>query len=262
MVFSGQQVLAAQALASGQVVVALADGAVDLLARKATGLRWPRSCRRRGAFPPPECDRRGEQAQRAVQRPGQQPGSDTIFVFAQVEGTEEGGGVLPGAVDAGAQPLRHRRFRRATAAANSRLRPARLRRARRDSDQREYVGIDEHGFGVATATTTIGLSLGTFSSLGNGSAPGNADTVLVPVEGNTYQSVPILEFGFGTEGDEASPHALALGQVQLRRHVGLDPLRDRLDEALEDIVGLMIRLFPSAAARLKTYGMKIFSIII
>jgi hypothetical protein len=49
----------------------------------------------------------------------------------------------------------------------------------------------------ATATATIGLSLGTFSSLGNKTTSGSGGTVLVAVEGNTYLSVPILDMGPG-----------------------------------------------------------------
>ena len=60
VVFSGQQVVAAQALASGQVVVALADGVVDLLAPQGNGLRRGVGTTGTGGHSAlPSCDRRG-----------------------------------------------------------------------------------------------------------------------------------------------------------------------------------------------------------
>jgi hypothetical protein len=50
-------------------------------------------------------------------------------------------------------------------------------------------------------TSTVGLSLGSFSSLGNGPAQGADDAILVRVEGSSYISVPIL--GFGSEDEDA-----------------------------------------------------------
>ena len=52
VVFSGQQVLAAQALSNGQVVVALANGAVELLAPQGDGLNVSSDLQPRGEFPP------------------------------------------------------------------------------------------------------------------------------------------------------------------------------------------------------------------
>jgi hypothetical protein len=86
----------------------------------------------------------------------------------------------------------------------------------------------------------VGLSLGGFSSLGNGSGRGTDDAVLVSVEGNTYLSVPIL--GFGSEnGDEADN-----GEGRMPRLSSLHPFGDTspltrfvigLDEALRDYPG-------------------------
>src|SRR5262249_43477864 len=55
---------------------------------------------------------------------------------------------------------------------------------------------------TAVATTTVGLSLGTFSSLGNRSSTGDSEAILVPVEGNTYLSVPILDTGTQSDGED------------------------------------------------------------
>ncbi len=47
----------------------------------------------------------------------------------------------------------------------------------------------------AASATSVGLSLGTFSSLGNTGSRGSGGALLVAVEGNSYLSVPILDFG-------------------------------------------------------------------
>ena len=51
VVYSGQQVVAAQALTSGQVVVALADGVVDILAPQGNGLSVESQLLAEGATP-------------------------------------------------------------------------------------------------------------------------------------------------------------------------------------------------------------------
>ena len=53
--------------------------------------------------------------------------------------------------------------------------------------------------------------------------------MLVSVEGNTYMSVPVLDFG-SDQGDEQSArrtaYALALDPLPIRRYVFLDAVRD------------------------------------
>ena len=92
----------------------------------------------------------------------------------------------------------------------------------------------------ATATSTVGLSLGGFSSLGNGSTRGTGEAVLVSVEGNTYLSVPILDFG-SENGEEAGD-----GEGRMPWLSTLHPFGDTspltrfvigLDEALRDYRG-------------------------
>ena len=65
---------------------------------------------------------------------------------------------------------------------------------------------------TASTATTVGLSLGGFSSLGNGSHEGDGGTILVPVEGNTYLSVPILDSGPRSDGEDVDGHAHALAR--------------------------------------------------
>ena len=86
----------------------------------------------------------------------------------------------------------------------------------------------------------MGLSLGSFSSPGNGSTKGTGDAVLVSVEGNTYLSVPILDFG-SENGEEAGD-----GEGRMPWLSTLHPFGDTspltrfvigLDEALRDYRG-------------------------
>jgi hypothetical protein len=242
VVHSGQQVEAAQALANGQVVVALADGAVDLLQPQGSGLKLASVLQARGGVPalPSAID--------VVSKPGGQfnvlvssEGSDQLFVFTQVENTLEGGGALPG----GSSPP------------GFNLVPTPAIAIASQSFSFTAGAITTFGSSTATsssassssttnsatvaATTTVGLSLGTFSSLGNSPSPGNAAAVLVPVEGNTYQSVPILEFG--STGDEEATGVEArmpwlAGKYNFGDTSPLTRFVTGLDEALEDYRGL------------------------
>ena len=116
VVFSGQQVLAAQALPSGQVVVALASGTVDLLAPQGNGLSVASELQATGGTPalPSAID--------VVEKPDglfdvlvSSQGSDTIFVFAA--------GRL-------ARPVRNQRaVRRRRLRTRSRPRPSRQHRS-------------------------------------------------------------------------------------------------------------------------------------
>ena len=75
VVYSGQQVVAAQALTSGQVVVALADGVVDLLVPQGNGLSVGSQLLADGATPSlPSSIEVLAKANGAFRCPGQQPG--------------------------------------------------------------------------------------------------------------------------------------------------------------------------------------------
>ena len=86
----------------------------------------------------------------------------------------------------------------------------------------------------------MGLSLGTFSSLGNRSNAGNGGVVLVAVEGNTYLSVPILDFGAESSPGEGDGD-LRMPSLSSRHTFGdTSPLTRfviGLDEALRDYDG-------------------------
>jgi hypothetical protein len=203
VVYSGQPVVAAQALANGEVVAAVAGGAVEVLQPQSGGLALASVLQAQGGVPA------SPSAIEVVSKPGGQfnvlvssEGSDQLFVFAQAENILEGGGPLPGGLSppplnlvqppALASASQSFNF---TAGAITTVGSA----TATTSSASTSASTSSTSASVA-ATTTVGLSLGQFSSLGNSSARGNASAVLVPVEGNTYLSVPILEFA--AAGDE------------------------------------------------------------
>ena len=149
VVYSGQQVVAAQALASGQVVVVLADGAVDLLQPQGNGLTVESVLQAQGGVPALPS------AIEVVNKPGGQfnvlvssEGSDNIFVFAQVEVSGEAGGPFAGGSSAPAlnsfQPPALGEREPDLLVDDERDRDERLR----NGDEREHVGLDELELGV------------------------------------------------------------------------------------------------------------------
>ena len=207
MAYSGQPVVAAQAVASGQVVVALADGGVDLLQPQGNALSVESILQTQGAGPasPSAID--------VVNKPGGQlnvlvssEGSDNIYVFSQVAVSEGGGGPLPG----GATPpelnlVQTPTLSSATTTSSTLALSTTAITTSASATATTSTSASTSSASVSsTATTSVGLSLGNFSSLGNRSTTGNGGTVLVAVEGNTYVSVPILDFGSAIEADEGA----------------------------------------------------------
>ena len=185
--------------------MALADGDVDLLQPQGNALTVESVLQAQGGVPalPSAID--------VVNKPGGQlnvlvssEGSDNIFVFSQVAASEEGGGALPG----GSSPPALNSIQTPTLSSATRE-PTFALDDKRDRDERlvddgehEYVDLDELGLRVIDGhLRQSGCRLGGFSSLGNRSTTGNDSTVLVPVEGNTYLSVPILDLGSGNDDE-------------------------------------------------------------
>jgi hypothetical protein len=241
MVVSGQDVQAAQALASGQVVVALSDGQVRLYSPQGQSLALTSLLAAESGLPasPSTLD--------VVSKSNGQfnvlvssAGSDTIFVFSQETGSAETGGsiasnpalptvnsIQPPLLAAGSQGLS---LNTATLVINASATAASTSASASTSSSSTS----------ATATTTVGLSLGAFSSLGNSSTTTSGGTVLVPVEGNTYLSVPIFDIGLAT-GEEAGA-----GEGRVPGLSGMYPFGDTspltrfvigLDEALRGYRG-------------------------
>jgi FG-GAP-like repeat/Bacterial pre-peptidase C-terminal domain len=209
VVYSGQHVVAAQAVASGQVVVALAGGGVDLLQPRGNTLTVESVLEAQGGVPnlPSAID--------VVNEPGGQlnvlvssQGSDNIFVFAQVAAPAEGegGGVLPPSSSPGVfNSIQTPTLASLTTGATSALTTSAIATsASATTASASTLSSTSSASVSSTATSSVGLSLGGFSSLGNSSASGSGGTVLVPVEGNTYLSVPILDLGSGNNDDNAA----------------------------------------------------------
>ena len=241
-VFSGPQVVAAQALASGQVVVALSGGDVSLLSPQGNQLAVTSVLAAQVGLPalPSAID--------VVAKPDGQlnvlvssEGSDTIFVFAQVASSEESGGggivtnpALP-VLSSFEPPTLSAASQSFTLAASAVVTSASATAATTTAS----VSASSSSVSVNT-TTSVGLSLGNFSSLGNRSSGGIGGTVLVPVEGNTYLSVPILDFG------SANDEEAAAGARRMPSLSGMYPFGDTspltrfvigLDEALRGYRG-------------------------
>jgi len=240
VVYSGRQVVAAQALPSGQVVVALANGIVDVLDPQGNGLSLASELLPKGETPTlPSSIDVVEMANGLFNVLVSSQGSDTIFVFS-------GGGVTSEAVTlpvGGPSPPSFSSFQPPTVtgaqafalSANATATSASVTAASTSSS-----ASTSSGSLSSSATSAVGLSLGSFSSLGNGSAKGTNDAVLVSVEGNTYLSVPIL--GFGSEnGEEAVNGEGRMPWLSTRHPLGdTSPLTRfviGLDEALRDYRG-------------------------
>ena len=240
VVFSGQRVLAAKALPSGQVVVALTDGVVDILVPQGNGLSVASEVLPKGEAPALPS------AIEVLAKPNglfdilvSSQGSDTIFVFSQAGAPS--GPVTPSGV--GLSPPSFSSFQAPAVTATQ----AFVLSANVNATSGTVTGVNTTssastslGSLSATATAAVGLSLGSFYSLGNGSTIGTGDAVLVSVEGNTYLSVPILGLGSetGEEGDN--------GEGRMPWLLTLLPFGDTspltrfvigLDEALRDYRG-------------------------
>ncbi len=240
VVYSGQQVVAAQALASGQVVAALSSGVVDLLVPQGNGLFVQSQLLADGATPslPSSID--------VVARPNglfdvlvSSEGSDNLSVFS-LGGAVAVGGVAPSAGGASLptlnafQPAAVTPSQLVVLATNATATSASAAAASASAS-----ATTSSGAVSATATSAVGLSLGGFSSLNSGSSKGTSDALLVSVEGNTYLSVPIL--GFGAENDEVGN-----GEERMPWLSALHPIGDAsplarfvigLDEALKNYRG-------------------------
>jgi hypothetical protein len=253
VVYSGQPIVAAQALASGQVVVALADGTVNLLEPQGNGLALAAVLQAQGGVPtlPSAID--------VVSKPGGQfnvlvssEGSDHLFVFASAETSLGGGGPLPGGTPPPALNLVQTPAL-ASASQGFSFTAGAITSAGATSTASTSASTSASASATSAtvaATTTVGLSLGTFSSLSSGTGRGESVAVLVSVEGNTYQSVPILEFGSAGEEDDAG--AVRMPWLSSLHNFGDTSALTRfvtgLDAALEDYRGLDDAFTPRGAS--------------
>jgi FG-GAP-like repeat/Bacterial pre-peptidase C-terminal domain len=220
VVFSSQQVLAAQALPNGQVVVALANGAVELLRPVGNVLGVDSVLQTEGGSVSLAS------AIEVVAKPSGQfdvlvssQGSDTISVFGQaaapsVAGAPTAGGPAPVSASSIPAPVVGATQTFAATANSSAATSSSSSASTGSSSSASAAAVS------AAVTTAMGLSLGGFTSLGNGATKETGEAALVAVEGNTYLSVPILDFG--SENDEE----LARGQGRLPKMATPDALGD------------------------------------
>ncbi len=240
VVYSGGQVVAAQALPGGQVVVALADGIVDILAPQGNGLSVASELLPEGGTPAlPSAIDVVDKSNGLYDVLVSSQGSDTIFVFSLGGAPSEA--VTPPV--GGPSPPSFSSFQSPTGTATQ----TSFLAANVNATSASSTGVStsssastSSGSLSATTTSAVGLSFGNFSSLGNGSAKGTDAAVLVSVEGNTYLSVPIL--GFGSENGEEVDN----GEGRMPWLSTLHPFGDTspltrfvigLDEALRDYRG-------------------------
>ncbi len=240
--FSGQQVLAAQALPNGQVVAALADGDVSLLGPEGNSLAVDSVLEAQSglaALPSAIDVVSKSNGQFDVLVSSQ--GSDTIFVYAQ--GATLGGSSSPILTVSSSPPLSpfqapaaftpSQSFILTSSTVTTGASQAAAATTASASTSSSSASV------TASTATTVGLSLGGFSSLGNGTSQETGGTILVPVEGNTYVSVPILDSGPGADGGDADGPRMPWlsGMHSFGDKSDLTRFVIGLDEALEDYRG-------------------------
>jgi hypothetical protein len=203
-VFTGQNVVAAQALSTGQVVVALANGAVDLLGVQGGGLTIAAQLQAQGGIPalPSSIDVL-KNASGGLDVLVSSQGSDTIFVYAA------SGAFTPGTFAASSPTLFATSAPAVASAGFSLNQVALLLSSTNESSSAESSAAastsSSSSAGAVTASSagvTAGLSLGGFASSLNTLFEGASVAILVAVQGNAYVNVPVLEFGSGY-GEEA-----------------------------------------------------------
>jgi len=252
VVFSGQQVLAAQALTTGQVVVALASGVVSILDPQGNSLSVASDLLPQGETPAvPSAIQVVDKANGLFDVLVSSQGSDTLSVFSL--GGASTGTVTPSG--GGPSPPAFSSFQAPTVTATQGVVLAgnvNAASATASAASASTSASTNSGAVSVTVATTVGLSLGGFSSLGNGFTRGTGDAILVSVEGNTYLSVPILDFGseYGQESGN--------GEGRMPWLSTLHPLGDTspltrfvigLDEALRDYRGSEDAPLPRNAGR-------------
>jgi hypothetical protein len=220
VVFSGPDVLAAQAEASGLVVVALAGGAVDVLAPGGNGLGVVEQLQAQGGVPVlPSALQVVQTSNGRLQVLVSSQGSDTVFVFGQAAGsgaeagsspvaiagnsalfTSAGGTIaaslggtqaLAGSVSVGGAPGVSASTTALVASATGNTGSVSVSAA--VSGSSPSAGSAASAATAATAAT--GLSSSGSAATSSGTATGNSTAVLVAVQGNNYATVALLDFG-------------------------------------------------------------------
>ncbi len=198
VVFGGQHVLVAQALPTGQVVVALADGSAKVLSPQGDNLVVTASLWARTGLPP------SASSIEVVQRDGgkfdvliSSQGSDTIFVFAP----ERSSGASHQSPEHTEPPGSGAAISAFGASTKANVADSAI-----DSLSGGASGSANATAAAASANSAPGLSLSSFSSP-EGTISGTATAVLVSMQGNAYSTVAVLDFG--SEQDEEAAGGVA-----------------------------------------------------
>ncbi len=218
IVFSSQQVVAAQALPTGQVVVAIADGSVKLLAPVGDNLNVAYVLQAQGGVPAlPSAINVVYRASGKFDVLVSSQGSDTIYVFAQNAGSTTTGASPIGSVVT-PTPSPFGAFQAVTITVSQFIAVSAgesVAGAFQSAVSASSSSSTTSSSASVVVTSTVGLSLGTFSSVGKNLSRGNSSAMLVPVAGNNYISVPLLDFGSEREeeADDGARHMLRLWKL-------------------------------------------------
>jgi hypothetical protein len=257
--YSAQPVLAAEALSDGLVVAAVADGSVKVLAPQGNQLVVATQLQAQGSTPAlPSTIEVVNPSSGHLDVLVSSQGSDTVFVFAQGGASSVGGTGAPGP----SSPDAFRSFDLPTFSPSL----VNLLSSTGVPTSAIQSGISTSGAGLTTisattstsptstsssVSTSVGLSLGMFSSVGLAAARGSTGALLVAVEGNTYFSVPLLDFGQDAS-DEGAGETGRMPWLSTLFPVGdTSPLTRfviGLDEALKDYRGVDDALRPGGSA--------------
>jgi hypothetical protein len=228
VVFAGQDVVAARALSDGDVVVAVADGSVELLAPQGGGLNVAANLQAQGGTPVSPSAVEVLQTASGLQVLVTSQGSGTVFVFAAPAvvaapppgaagsgpttlgfggpGATTGFELLPGVLSAAAAPLQAGILAAAGGAVGSLLGAA------------GTFGIGTFGILTTAGSGSPGGAVAAAAAGSTGSATGgslgglggtvtaaatNGSAVLVPLQGNSYATVAVVDFGAQPAEDDA-----------------------------------------------------------
>jgi FG-GAP-like repeat len=243
VVFSSQRVLAVEALASGQVVVALAGGAVKVLTPQGDSLSVAADLMPQGGVPELSSSLEilqtsGGQLEALVSSQG----SDTVFVFALGGAAKEVGGGSGSDSGSGGQVGGGRGGTTPGSTAN---------------DTAATLNQSSSSSGLNSLTSSL-LAAGPVSSVGAvslsvaGTVPGaaisgfigenatqtetNGKAVLVPIQGNTYSTVAVLDFGAQSDDDSVGG-TRRQPELSMRYAVGDTSGLGRFVMGLEEAVG-------------------------
>ena len=192
VVFSGQDVLAAQAEANGQVVVALAGGTVELLAPRGDGLAVVATLAAQAGVP------LLPSSLQVLQLPGgpaevlvSSQGSDTVFVFAQAAGPKGSSSGESAPSGPGEPPVLFTSVEAVVAPTNG-------------AGANSFGVTESAGAAVTSGSSFLsaanGLSLTAYASSDNGNGAWSTAS-LVAIQGSSYSAVALLDFGSQNDDD-------------------------------------------------------------